>query len=160
MERRKFLAGSGTVGVGVAAAALMVACGKKEEPAKAEPAKADAAKAGAPAVATGEVRWRLASSFPKSLDTLFGAAETFAKAVTTASGGKFTVTAHAAGELVPPFGVVDAVQNGFRPIVIRECVGDRHDGPHEANLFDINAKYGDVISKADAMQYIKGLKKS
>ncbi|MBM4221911.1 MAG: isochorismatase family protein, partial [Gammaproteobacteria bacterium] len=41
---------------------------------------------------------------------------------------------------------VDAVQNGFRPIVVRECVGDRHDGPHEANLFDINAKYGDVIS--------------
>ena len=54
---------------------------------------------------------------------------------------------------------VDAVQNGFRPIVVRECVGDRHDGPHEANLFDINAKYGDVISKAEAMQYIKGLKK-
>jgi maleamate amidohydrolase len=53
---------------------------------------------------------------------------------------------------------VDAVQNGFRPIVIRECVGDRHDGPHEANLFDINAKYGDVISKAEALKYIKGLK--
>lgn len=52
---------------------------------------------------------------------------------------------------------VDAVQHGFRPIVVRECVGDRHDGPHEANLFDINAKYGDVISKAEAMQYIKGL---
>ena len=53
---------------------------------------------------------------------------------------------------------VDAVQNGFRPIVIRECVGDRHDGPHEANLFDINAKYGDVISKAEAMKYVKGLR--
>lgn len=52
---------------------------------------------------------------------------------------------------------VDAVQNGFRPIVVRECVGDRHDGPHEANLFDINAKYGDVISKVEAMRYIKGL---
>lgn len=54
---------------------------------------------------------------------------------------------------------VDAVQNGFRPIVVRECVGDRHDAPHEANLFDINAKYGDVISKAAAMNYIKGLKR-
>ena len=53
---------------------------------------------------------------------------------------------------------VDAVQNGFRPIVVRECVGDRHDGPHEANLFDINAKYGDVISKAEALKYIKGIK--
>ncbi|MCE7903860.1 MAG: isochorismatase family protein [Gammaproteobacteria bacterium PRO9] len=54
---------------------------------------------------------------------------------------------------------VDAVQHGFRPIVIEECVGDRHDAPHEANLFDINAKYGDVISKAEALKYIKGLKK-
>lgn len=52
---------------------------------------------------------------------------------------------------------VDAVQNGFRPIVVREGVGDRHDGPHEANLFDINAKYGDVISKAEAMEYLRGL---
>jgi maleamate amidohydrolase len=55
---------------------------------------------------------------------------------------------------------VDAVQHGFRPIVIRECVGDRHDGPHEANLFDINAKYGDVIGKAEALKYIRGLKKA
>jgi maleamate amidohydrolase len=55
---------------------------------------------------------------------------------------------------------VDAVQHGFRPIVIRECVGDRHDGPHEANLFDINAKYGDVIAKAEALKYIRGLKKA
>jgi TRAP-type mannitol/chloroaromatic compound transport system substrate-binding protein len=88
MQRRKFLAGAGA---GAAAVATIAA----------------------PAVhAQAQVRWRLASSFPKSLDTLFGAAETFAKTVTTATGGKFTVTAHAAGELVPPFGVVDAVQNG------------------------------------------------
>ncbi|MEZ5563634.1 MAG: N-carbamoylsarcosine amidohydrolase [Gammaproteobacteria bacterium] len=53
---------------------------------------------------------------------------------------------------------VDAVQNGFRPIVVRECVGDRHDGPHEANLFDINAKYGDVISKTEALRHIRSLK--
>ena len=52
---------------------------------------------------------------------------------------------------------VDAVQHGFIPICVRECIGDRHDGPHEANLFDINAKYGDVISKAEAMEYMQGL---
>ncbi|PPC78768.1 isochorismatase [Pokkaliibacter plantistimulans] len=46
---------------------------------------------------------------------------------------------------------VDAVQHGFRTIVVRECVGDRHPGPHEANLFDIDSKYGDVISKSEAM---------
>jgi len=52
---------------------------------------------------------------------------------------------------------VDAVQHGFRPICPRECIGDRHESPHEANLFDINAKYGDVISKAEAMEYLNGL---
>ena len=52
---------------------------------------------------------------------------------------------------------VDAVQHGIRPICVRECIGDRHDGPHEANLFDINAKYGDVISKQEALEYLEGL---
>ena len=46
---------------------------------------------------------------------------------------------------------VDAVQHGFRTIVVRDCVGDRHDGPHEANLFDIDSKYGDVVNKRDAL---------
>jgi TRAP-type mannitol/chloroaromatic compound transport system substrate-binding protein len=67
----------------------------------------------APAVhAQAAIRWRLASSFPKSLDTLFGGAEVFAKAVRSMSGGKFEISTHAAGELMPAFGVVDAVQNG------------------------------------------------
>jgi maleamate amidohydrolase len=52
---------------------------------------------------------------------------------------------------------VDTVQYGFRPICPRELIGDRHEGPHEANLFDINAKYGDVISKAEVMEYLNGL---
>jgi TRAP-type mannitol/chloroaromatic compound transport system substrate-binding protein len=69
---------------------------------------------GAPAVIgqTPAIRWRLASSFPKSLDTIYGAAEVFAKAVSASTGGKFQISTHAAGELVPAFGVVDAVQNG------------------------------------------------
>ncbi|MDQ3058493.1 MAG: TRAP transporter substrate-binding protein [Pseudomonadota bacterium] len=67
----------------------------------------------APAVhAQAAVRWRLASSFPKSLDTIFGSAEMFAKTVNALSGGKFEVSVHAGGELVPAFGVVDALQNG------------------------------------------------
>ncbi|WP_395685626.1 TRAP transporter substrate-binding protein [Caenimonas koreensis] len=65
----------------------------------------------APAVhAQQAVRWRLGSSFPKSLDTIFGAAEVFAQKVRTLSGGKFEISVHAAGELTPAFGVVDAVQ--------------------------------------------------
>jgi len=67
----------------------------------------------APAVhAQAAVRWRLASSFPKSLDTLFGGSELFAKKVKEMSGGKFEITTHAAGELMPAFGVLDGVQNG------------------------------------------------
>ena len=67
----------------------------------------------APAVhAQANVRWRLASSFPKSLDTIFGSAEMFSKTVKALSGGKFEVSVHAAGELMPAFGVVDAIQNG------------------------------------------------
>jgi maleamate amidohydrolase len=46
---------------------------------------------------------------------------------------------------------VDAVQYGFRTIVVRDCVGDRHSEPHEANLFDIDAKYGDVIGLSEAV---------
>ena len=67
----------------------------------------------APAVhAQAAIRWRLASSFPKSLDTIFGAAEVFSDRVKAMSGGKFEVSVHAAGELMPAFGVVDGVQQG------------------------------------------------
>ncbi len=67
----------------------------------------------APAVhAQAAVRWRLSSSFPKSLDTIYGAAEVFAKKIGEMSGGKFQISVHGAGELMPPFGVVDGVQNG------------------------------------------------
>jgi TRAP-type mannitol/chloroaromatic compound transport system substrate-binding protein len=87
MERRSFIRHAGLAGVLAAGAA--------------------------PAVvhAQAAVRWRLASSFPKSLDTIFGAAEVFSKKVSDMTGGKFQISVHAAGELVPAFGVVDAVQN-------------------------------------------------
>lgn len=52
---------------------------------------------------------------------------------------------------------VDAVQSGFSVLVPRECVGDRANGPHEASLFDIDEKYGDVIGVADAVHYLEGL---
>jgi TRAP-type mannitol/chloroaromatic compound transport system substrate-binding protein len=76
-------------------------------------AAATAAVVAAPAVrAQATIRWRLASSFPKSLDTIYGGAEVFAKQVKDATGGKFEISVHQAGELVPAFGVVDAIQNG------------------------------------------------
>ena len=88
MERRSFVQGAGLAGVLAAGAA--------------------------PAIvhAQATIRWRLASSFPKSLDTIFGAAEVFAKQVGAMSGGKFQITVATPGEIVPAFGVVDAVQAG------------------------------------------------
>ncbi len=50
---------------------------------------------------------------------------------------------------------VDALQYGFRPVVPREAVGDRNPDAHEANLHDIDAKYGDVISTEDALKYLQ-----
>jgi len=68
----------------------------------------------APAFAQGgpEVKWRLASSFVKSLDTIYGAAEMMSKRVAAATGGKFQIQVFAAGEIVPALQVLDAVQNG------------------------------------------------
>lgn len=52
---------------------------------------------------------------------------------------------------------IDGMQHGFRVIVPRECVGDRHREPHEINLFDIDAKYGDVVSRAEVIAYLQAL---
>jgi TRAP-type mannitol/chloroaromatic compound transport system substrate-binding protein len=68
----------------------------------------------APAIAQSmpEVKWRLTSSFPKSLDTLWGAAETISKFVAEATDNKFQVQTFAAGEIVPGLQALDAVSNG------------------------------------------------
>ena len=87
MQRRSFVHGAGMAGVLAAGVA--------------------------PAIvhAQTSMRWRIASSFPKSLDTLFGACDVFAKKVSDMTGGKFVITTHAAGELMPAFGVLDGVSN-------------------------------------------------
>ena len=68
----------------------------------------------APAIVHAQpaIRWRCPSSFAKSLDTLYGISEVVAKRVSDLTGGKFTITPAGAGEIVPAFGVLDAVQNG------------------------------------------------
>ena len=68
----------------------------------------------APAIAQSlpDIQWRLASSFPKSLDTIFGAAEVFTNRVSEATGGKFQIRVFAGGEIVPAFSVMDAVKDG------------------------------------------------
>jgi TRAP-type mannitol/chloroaromatic compound transport system substrate-binding protein len=76
-----------------------------------------AAAAGAlprPAIAQSmpELKWRLTSSYPRSLDTIYGASETFAKAVAEATDNKFQIQVFAGGEIVPGLQAADAVQSG------------------------------------------------
>ncbi len=87
MERRSFIKHAGLAGI--------LAAGTAPVYAQAQP----------------EVKWRLASSFPKSLDTIYGAAEVISKRVAAATDNKFQIQVYAGGEIVPAFGVVDAVQN-------------------------------------------------
>ncbi|MCA3631391.1 MAG: TRAP transporter substrate-binding protein [Methylobacterium sp.] len=88
MKRRQFLTAAGA---GLAAGAI------------AKPAIAQSMP---------EVKWRLTSSFPKSLDTIYGAAETFSKAVAEMTDNKFQIQVFAAGEIVPGLQAQDAITNG------------------------------------------------
>jgi len=88
MERRSFLRHTGLAGI--------IAAGS------------------APAFAQGapEIKWRLQSSFPKSLDTIYGGAEVIAKRVAAITNNKFQIQVFASGEIVPGLQAMDAVQNG------------------------------------------------
>jgi TRAP-type mannitol/chloroaromatic compound transport system substrate-binding protein len=67
----------------------------------------------APVIAQApQIRWRCSSSFPKALDTIYGASDLFVKKVSEATAGRFQISLHAAGEITPPFAVVDAIQQG------------------------------------------------
>lgn len=81
---------------------------------RAAAAGGSAAAVATPAIAqsTPEVRWRVASSYPKSLVSIYGAMEMVTKRVAELTGGRFTISLHAAGELAPALQVLDAVQNG------------------------------------------------
>lgn len=99
MERRSFLK---TTAAGLAGTGAMAACGGAAE-----------SGASAGAVVTGpSVTWRLASSFPRSLDVIYGAAEHLAERVGQLTDGRFTIRVYPAGELVPGLQVMDAVQQG------------------------------------------------
>src|SRR5262245_18990051 len=87
---------------------------KRREFLKVGAAGAAASALAAPAIAQSmpEIRWRLTASWPKSLDTLYGACETFAKHVSEATDNKFQIQTFAGGEIVPALQALDAVQNG------------------------------------------------
>src|SRR5262249_4797928 len=80
----------------------------------AAPPPTPAPAVGAPAIAQTmpEIKWRQTTSWPKSLDTLYGGAELIGKRVAALTDNKFQIQTFAAGEIVPALQVIDAVQNG------------------------------------------------
>ena len=109
-----------------------------------------------------EVDARLEKRRDEVLVTKSGASAFFGTdlcAVLTAQGVDTVVITGATTSGCVRATAVDAVQSGFTVLVPRECVGDRAHGPHEANLFDIDEKYGDVISVDDAIDYLDSCSK-
>jgi TRAP-type mannitol/chloroaromatic compound transport system substrate-binding protein len=130
MNRRKFLAAAGA---GAASGTLA-----------------------APAIAQSQpqVSWRIASSFPKSLDTIYGGAEVLAKRVEQITGGKFQIRVFGAGEIVPAFGVVDAIQQGT--IECAHTASYYFVGKNKAFAFDTTIPFGLNQRQQNAWIYYGG----
>ncbi len=102
MKRRDFLS---RLALGAAAGASVGLAG-------CEGPKPRSGGSSGPALVGKRVRWRLASSFPRSLETIFGSAEVLAARVSAMTGGAFDIKVYPAGELVPALQVLDAAQQG------------------------------------------------
>ena len=120
MQRRKFLRTAALGAGGVASVSTLAA----------------------PAIAESmpELKWRLASSFPKSLDTLYGTGETFARYISEMTDNKFNVRIFAAGEIVPGLQVLDAVQNGT--VEMGHSAGTYYVGKETTLAFDTALPFG------------------
>ncbi len=100
------------------------------------------------------LRWRMPSSFPKTLDTVWGSAEMIAERVKELTDGKFEIRAASAGELVPPLQVLDAVQSGTT-----ECghtAGFYYLGKEPALVFDTGVPFGLTPRQHNAWMYHGG----
>ncbi|MFL0738332.1 MAG: ABC transporter substrate-binding protein, partial [Prochlorococcus sp.] len=100
MQRRKLLGTGATALSAAVGASLLSACTIRKE-------QDSISSSNQP-----QVRWRMATSWPHSLDTIYGGAETISRRVNELSGGNFQIKPYAGGELVPGLEVLDAVQAG------------------------------------------------
>jgi TRAP-type mannitol/chloroaromatic compound transport system substrate-binding protein len=132
MKRRAFLSGAAT-GAAVAGASLA-----KPALAQSEPA----------------VRWRMASSFPKSLDNIFGAAELLAARLKVITNGKFEIRVFAAGEIVPGFEVLNACEQGT--VECGQTQGFYFIGKNKAFAFDSALPFGLNSRMHNAWMYYGG----
>ncbi len=106
------------------------------------------------AQATPQVRWRLVSSYPKSLDTLFGGAEDLAKRVSELTEGRFQIRVYQAGEIVPGGQVLDAVQGGT--VEAGHTYGPFYVGKNPALAFDGGVPFGMTYRQHNAWMLMGG----
>ncbi|MEO5861957.1 MAG: TRAP transporter substrate-binding protein [Burkholderiales bacterium] len=132
MQKRTFLKASGA---GLAAAAI-------------------ATPGSVTAQSQPSIKWRLASSAPKSLDTVFGAAELFASRVKALTDGKFEIRVFAAGEIVPGLQVLDACQQGS--VECGQTSGYYYIGKNRAFAFDSALPFGLNARQQNAWLYVGG----
>jgi TRAP-type mannitol/chloroaromatic compound transport system substrate-binding protein len=110
----------------------------------------------APAIAQSQpqIRWRMATSWPKSLDTLFGACEMIGERVGKLTEGRFQIRAFAGGEIVPPLQVLDAVQQGT--VECGHTAGYYYIGKNVAFAFDTALPFGLTARQQNAWMYYGG----
>ncbi len=128
MERRDFMK---KATLGTAAGALLAGCGSNT---------AEGGNTAAAVQTQPNVRWRLVSSFAKSLDTIYGAAEVLANRVGQLTGGRFTIRVFQAGEIVPAFEVLESIQKGT--VQMGHSASYYYIGKNPALAFDCTVPFG------------------
>lgn len=145
MNRREFL---GLMGKGAAGAAALslAAC--------ASPSAAELQGEIAADSALPEIEWQMATSWPVSLDTIFGGAQTTAERVAALTGGKFRITPRAAGELAPGLEVLNVVEEGAVPI--GHTASYYYVGKSPVTAFGTSLPFGLTAREQDAWLYEGG----
>lgn len=110
----------------------------------------------APAIAQTQpaIRWRLTSSFPKSLDTVYGGAELLANRVRALTGGKFDIRVFPSGEIVPGLQALDAVQQGT--VEVCQTCSNYYVGKDKAFAFGTAMPFGMNVRQQNAWIYYGG----
>ena len=143
MKRRNFLqqVGPAVAGATAAAAVLGTNAGCASDTSDTANQGSAGGESGAPSVQTNKtIRWRLSSSFPSQLDTIYGASEVFAERVNALSEGRFQIRVYEAGELVPGLQVLDAVQQGT--VQVGQTASYYFTGKNPALAFDCCVPFG------------------
>ena len=139
MKRRQFIR---SAALGATAGTVLAGCGTQG--------------IDSPAVQTGTptLRWRLASSFARSLDTIYGAAEVMSNRVGQLTDGRFTIHVNPAGEIVPAFEVLDSVQKGT--VHMGHSAGYYYIGKNPAFAFDTTVPFGLTARQFNSWVYEGG----